>query len=93
LRSIWLVAERQEDRSPQTSRGKEKSQQRKPAFARPPYLAEDPWTSTTPPKDTSHWTRVRRLLNKHDVGTIGSWQEEINTQLIVVSDIIPCIQR
>ena len=57
-----------------------------PASVRPPYLDEDPWTSSAPPKDESHWTRVRQLLNKCDGDVIGSWQEEINTQLIVVSD-------
>jgi len=93
LRSILLVADRQEDCFPQTSPEQAESQQAKPVFVRPPYLREDPWTPTTPPKDASHWTRVRQLLNKHDGATISSWQEEINTQLIVVSDAIPSIQQ
>ena len=77
------------DRSPQMSPGHEGQHQPKVSFLRPPYLDEDPWSSSTPPKDLSHWTRVRQLLNKCDGDAIGSWQEEINTQLIVVSRAIP----
>ena len=80
-----MVLDMSEERSPpQTAPG-----QHKPAFVRPPYLKEDPWTSSTPPKDQSHWTRIRELLTKGDAGTIGAWQEEINTQLLVVSDLVP----
>ena len=85
LHSIWLAL----DRSVLASPEHEGFQKPEPTSFRPPYLNEDPWTSSTPPKDKSHWTRVRQLLKKRDGDTIGSWQEEINTQLIVVSHTIP----